>query len=204
MKRIPHYPEAPSAGLSHYDTESIPISAIGDRPGLAETRHSSRLAAGRDARDEAAMSTLRLDAFLPYRLSVASNIVSDLVAEAYDRMFGLTIPQWRVIAILGEGDPLTQLEIVRQSVMDKMTVSRAVRPLIDRGLILTAPHADKRSRLLTLSDTGTKLYESVAPEALAMERTLLAEFSGEEIDALRAALAKLEEASARLSQRRAR
>lgn len=150
------------------------------------------------------MSTLRLDAFLPYRLSVASNIVSDLVAEAYDRMFGLSIPQWRVIAILGEGDPLTQLDIVRQSVMDKMTVSRAVRPLVDRGLIRTAPHADRRSRMLTLSDAGIALYESVAPEALAMERALLADFSDGEIEALQAALAKLEAASARLSQRPAR
>jgi DNA-binding MarR family transcriptional regulator len=150
------------------------------------------------------MSTLRLDAFLPYRLSVASNIVSDLVAEAYDRMFGLTIPQWRVIAILGEGEPLTQLDIVRQSVMDKMTVSRAVRPLVDRGLIGTAPHADRRSRLLTLSAAGIALYESVAPEALAMERALLTDFSEAEISALKAALDKLEAASARLSQRPAR
>lgn len=162
------------------------------------------LAARPIPRDEAGMSTLRLDAFLPYRLSVASNIVSDLVAEAYDRMFGITIAQWRVIAILGEGEALTQLDIVRQSVMDKMTVSRAVRPLVERGLIGTAPHADKRSRLLTLSETGQKLYESVAPEALAMERALLAEFSQGEIAALRAALAKLEDASARLSQRPAR
>jgi DNA-binding MarR family transcriptional regulator len=168
------------------------------------TATAPALAARRIPREEAGMSMLRLDAFLPYRLSVASNIVSDLVAEAYDRMFGLSIPQWRVIAILGEGEALTQLDIVHQSVMDKMTVSRAVRPLVERGLIRTAPHADKRSRLLALSETGQRLYESVAPEALAMERALLAEFSSSEIEALRAALAKLEEASARLSQRPAR
>ena len=112
--------------------------------------------------------SLRLETFLPYRLSIASNRVSDLVAEAYDRLFGLSIPEWRVIAVLGEAAPLTQLAIVRQTVMDKMTVSRAVRPLVERGLVDRTPHSgDKRSSLLSLSDAGRTLYESVGPEALA-------------------------------------
>lgn len=145
---------------------------------------------------------LRLESFLPYRLSVASNRVSDLVAEAYDRLFGLSIPEWRVIAVLGEGEPRTQLAIVRQTVMDKMTVSRAVRPLVERGLIDRAPHGgDRRSRLLALSDAGRALYESVAPAALAMEIALLEGFSAEEIERLDAALRKLESAAARLSRK---
>ncbi len=145
---------------------------------------------------------LRLESFLPYRLSIASNRVSDLVAEAYDRLFGLNIAQWRVIAVLGESTPLTQLAIVRQTVMDKMTVSRAVRPLVERGLIDRAPHAgDKRSSLLALSDAGRMLYVSVAPAALAMETALLEEFSREEVEALEASLAKLEAAALRLSRK---
>jgi len=149
-------------------------------------------------------SRLRLETFLPYRLSITSNRVSDLVAEAYDRLFGLSIPQWRVIAVLGEQAPLTQLAIVRQTVMDKMTVSRAVRPLVGRGLIDRAPHAgDKRSSLLVLSDAGRMLYESVAPAALAMETALLAEFSLEEVHALEASLNKLEAAALRLSRKSA-
>jgi len=146
-------------------------------------------------------SLLRLERFLPYRLSVASNRVSGLVAEAYSRLFGLSIPQWRVIAVLGEGVPLTQLAIVSQTVMDKMTVSRAVRPLVERGVIDRAPHGDdKRSQLLVLSDAGRALYESVAPAALAMEAALLDGFSREEIATLEAALEKLEAATVRLSR----
>jgi DNA-binding MarR family transcriptional regulator len=149
-----------------------------------------------------APSRLRLERFLPYRLSVASNRVSDLVAEAYSRLFGLSIPEWRVIAVLGEGAPLTQLAIVSQTVMDKMTVSRAVRPLVDRGVIDRAPHADdKRSQLLMLSDAGRTLYESVAPAALAMEAALLEGFSRAEIATLEAALEKLEAATVRLSRK---
>jgi DNA-binding MarR family transcriptional regulator len=145
-------------------------------------------------------SPLRLDTFLPYRLSIASNRVSGLVAEAYSRLFALSIPQWRIIAVLGEGVPLTQLAIVSQTVMDKMTVSRAVRALVDRGVIDRAPHEDKRSQLLALSAPGRRLYESVAPAALAMEAALLEGFSREEIATLEAALAKLEAASLRLSR----
>jgi len=147
-------------------------------------------------------SLLRLERFLPYRLSVASNRVSDLVAEAYSRLFGLSIPEWRVIAVLGEGAPLTQLAIVGQTVMDKMTVSRAVRPLVERGVIDRVPHAeDKRSQLLMLSDAGRTLYESVAPAALAMEAALLEGFSRAEIATLEAALEKLEAATMRLSRK---
>ncbi len=149
-----------------------------------------------------APSLLRLERFLPYRLSVASNRVSDLVAEAYSRLFGLSIPEWRVIAVLGEGAPLTQLAIVGQTVMDKMTVSRAVRPLVERGVIDRVPHAeDKRSQLLMLSDAGRTLYESVAPAALAMEAALLEGFSRAEIATLEAALEKLEAATMRLSRK---
>ncbi len=158
--------------------------------------------ANRDDTRMTAPSLLRLESFLPYRLSVASNRVSDLIAEAYERLFGLSIPQWRVIAVLGEGTPLTQLAIVSQTVMDKMTVSRAVRPLVERGVIDRAPHADdRRSQYLMLSDAGRQLYENVAPAALAMEAALLEGFSRDEIATLEAALDKLETATLRLSRR---
>ena len=145
--------------------------------------------------------SLRLETFLPYRLSIASNRVSDLVAEAYDRLFGLNIPEWRVIAVLGETSPMTQLAIVRHTVMDKMTVSRAVRPLVERGLVDRSPHSDKRSSLLSLSVVGRALYESVGPAALEMETALLEEFSAQEIRDLDSALRKLEAAAVRLSRK---
>ena len=70
-------------------------------------------------------SVLKLDAYLPYRLSVASNAVSSLIARAYHDRFGLTIPQWRLLSVLQEDGGLTQGQIVTRTVMDKVTVSRA-------------------------------------------------------------------------------
>ena len=94
-------------------------------------------------------TALRLDGYLPYRLSVASNAVSRLIARAYEDRFGLTIPQWRLVAVLGEHGPLTQQAIGMRTVMDKVTVSRATQGLVKRRLVQRAPHdADGRSHSL--------------------------------------------------------
>src|SRR5262249_32630212 len=82
------------------------------------------------AADTPATPTLRPADYLPYRLSVASNEVSRLIARAYEDRFGITIPQWRILANLGERGPLTPLEIGRCTVMDKVTVSRAAQGLV--------------------------------------------------------------------------
>ncbi|WP_447406394.1 hypothetical protein, partial [Clostridium perfringens] len=54
------------------------------------------------------MTGLKLDQFLPYRLSIASNRVSAAIASAYQALFGLKIPEWRLIAIIAEHDGITQ------------------------------------------------------------------------------------------------
>ncbi|WP_437441239.1 MarR family winged helix-turn-helix transcriptional regulator [Sphingomonas morindae] len=144
---------------------------------------------------------LRLQHFLPYRLSIASNQVSGLVAEAYDRLFGLSIPEWRVVTVLAEAAPLSQLDIVGRTLMDKMTVSRAVRPLVARGLLDRETHkGDRRAQHLRLSTAGRSLYECVAPQALAMEAALLEGFTAAEVAALESALDRLRARAAALSR----
>lgn len=116
---------------------------------------------------------LRLNDFLPYRLSIASNLVSDVISSAYSKLFGLTIPEWRLVAVIAETDGITQQEVGVRTRMDKVTVSRAAIALTDRELLLRAPNPkDGRSQLLTLSDTGKELYRQVAPQALALEQSI--------------------------------
>jgi DNA-binding MarR family transcriptional regulator len=139
------------------------------------------------------VSGLRLDAYLPYRLSVAANAVSNLIARAYQARFGLTIPQWRLIAVLGEDGPATPQALGARTVMDKVTVSRAAAALTERGLTQRAPNrADGRSHRLGLTADGQTLYGEIAPLALAYEATLLAAFSPEEMATIRSVLARLE------------
>ena len=145
------------------------------------------------------MTGLRLDDFLPFRLSVASNAVSGVIARAYQRRFGLTVAEWRVIAVLAERDGLTSQEIVERTVMDKVTVSRAVQALLERGLVERRPHdADRRSHLLSLTAEGRSLHVEVAPLALEFERAVLADLTGAEQAQLAALLRRLEAAASKL------
>lgn len=139
---------------------------------------------------------LRLDAFLPYQLSIVSNAVSSSIARAYESLFGLRIPEWRLIAVLAEEDGLTQQMLVARTEMDKMTVSRAAQSVVARGLVSRVDHgSDKRSHALTLSADGRQLYAQIAPKALELERKLLETISEREVKQLKATLAKLKAAS---------
>jgi len=139
---------------------------------------------------------LRLDAFLPYQLSIASNAVSGAIARAYVAHFGLRIPEWRLIAVLAEEEGLTQQALVARTEMDKMTVSRTAQALVERGLVNRTRHgSDGRSHALVLSDEGRSLYAQIAPKALAMEAELLKDLTAQEIEALKATLHKLKAAS---------
>ena len=118
---------------------------------------------------------LVLDRFLPYRLSVASNLVSSRIANAYRKRFGLKIAEWRLIAILAETPSLTQAMLGERTRMDKISVSRAAAALVNRGLIVADTNpADGRSHFLSLTDDGRALYAEIAPIALATEASLFA------------------------------
>ncbi len=139
-----------------------------------------------------AAKKLNLDNFLPYRLSIASNALSERIATEYQNRFGLKIPEWRLMAVLGEGRPLTQRELVAATRMDKVTVNRAAKALADRQLIARQAHAaDGRSHHLELTDTGRSLYDSIVPAALASEARLESNISAGERETLLAILAKL-------------
>ncbi|HEV2530500.1 MarR family winged helix-turn-helix transcriptional regulator [Phenylobacterium sp.] len=144
---------------------------------------------------------LRLDAYLPYRLSVASNAVSGLISRAYQDRFGLSVPQWRLICVLAEDGGMTQGQLVARTVMDKVTVSRAAQGLIRRHLVARSEHhADGRSHVLALSPQGTRLYAEIAPLALAYEQALIAGLTPDEVDGLKRLLAKLQASATALAE----
>lgn len=126
-------------------------------------------------------SLLLLEDFLPYRLSVLSNRISGALARHYETRFGIGIPEWRVVAILGRQADLTANEVVERSAMDKVTVSRAVAALLKKGLIERRRDAgDRRKSRLRLSGQGAHVYAEIVPLALGFERELLAGLSAEE------------------------
>ena len=138
-------------------------------------------------------SRLRLDEFLPYRLSFTSNLVSGAIARTYEALFGLTVPEWRITAVVAEEGFATQQRVGQRTRMDKVTVSRAAIALTGRGLLRRAANPlDRRSHHLALSPAGEALYAQVAPKALELEAEVLADFSPEEIDRLTAMLRRID------------
>ena len=121
---------------------------------------------------------LHLDQFIPFRLSVLSNVVSMNIARAYAREFDLSIPEWRVLAVLARYPDLSAVEVAERTVMDKVAVSRAVQSLLKaRRLVRTYDQGDRRRSMLRLSTSGRSVYTRVAPLALAYEKKLLATLS---------------------------
>lgn len=142
------------------------------------------------------MSLLTLAQFLPYRLSVADNAVSDLISKSYRKRFKLKIPEWRVLAILAEFEKMTPQDIGNTGKLTKITIARAAAALVDRGLVRQSPNpADGRSHFLMLTPEGQALYDQIVPAALTLEASLLSGFSREERRLLDSLLRRLEAAA---------
>jgi len=134
----------------------------------------------------------RLAGFLPYRLAITSNAVSGVIAREYGERFGLKIPEWRIMAILGDTGPRTQRDLVRATLMDKVAVNRACKTLETRALLRRSPNmADGRSHHLELTDAGRALYEQIWPQAYGAYEAIFATLTEREAQDLRALLDKL-------------
>jgi len=146
--------------------------------------------------------TFELDNFLPYRLSLLSNTVSQGISASYRKRFELSVTEWRVIAILGRYPGLTASEVMARGAMDKVAISRAVARLLERGLLERKAHDDdRRRRPLQLSaGKGRPLYEEVVPKALEYERRLLALLDKGERVALTGLVDKLQAAAQKLNR----
>jgi len=124
---------------------------------------------------------LRLSGFLPYRLSVLANIVSTAIAGAYAERFDLSIPEWRVLAVLAEMPNISAAEVAQQTAMDKVAVSRAVASLLrSKRLQRRMARSDRRRSVLSLSAAGERVYSQVVPLALRYETALIAHLNNDD------------------------
>ena len=130
--------------------------------------------------------------FAPYRIVTLAHLISDRLSRAY-RDENLTIPEWRVLAVIAQADAVAARDVVRQTPMDKMTVSRAVASLEAKQFVRRSPHSnDKRVAMMALSTEGRALFDRVAALAIKFEDDLLAVLPPPERAAFAGALAKLE------------
>ncbi|WP_114944121.1 MarR family winged helix-turn-helix transcriptional regulator [Microvirga calopogonii] len=138
------------------------------------------------------MAKLQLEQFLPYRLNRIASAVSQDFRSVYGPHHDLTIPEWRVLATLGQFEQMSAKEIGRHSAMHKTKVSRAVRALEERRwLKRRESEEDRREEILTLTALGLKVYRDIIPKAVAFERRILDEL-GPEAEPLLDVLERLE------------
>ncbi len=135
-----------------------------------------------------------LEEFLPYELSVTAGRTSRLFARRFESAFGLSIAEWRVLAVVGRFGTITPSAVAERTDMDKVKVSRATASLVATTLLEQgpAPH-DGRARLLRLTRKGRTVHDSIVPLALAMEAQLASGLSDEEWTMLRTCLRRLQE-----------
>ncbi|OYW44671.1 MAG: MarR family transcriptional regulator [Novosphingobium sp. 12-63-9] len=134
----------------------------------------------------------RLSDFIPYRMAITSNAVSGLIAGEYRSEFGLKIPEWRIMAVLGDAGSVTQRDLVRATLMDKVAVNRACKVLEDRGLVQRSPNeADGRSHHLELTASGLAMCAEIWPQAVSAYDRIFAALSPKETEKLRTLLDKL-------------
>lgn len=116
---------------------------------------------------------LALEAFLPYRLNRAAEIVSREFAETYRREYGLTRPEWRCLATIGQFERTTASRIGTHSSMHKTKVSRAVFALEQRRWLKRVEDAaDRRVEHLELTPLGRGNYLKLTELARAYEAKL--------------------------------
>jgi DNA-binding MarR family transcriptional regulator len=135
-----------------------------------------------------------LQNFLPYRLSLLTNTVSQGIASTYRDRFGISITEWRILAVLGRFPGLTASDVVKRTAMDKVSISRAVKTLMEKGLLeRTTDSGDRRRRRLRLTDnSGTQVLEQIIPQAAAFEARLLDVLDQQEIELFLGTLDKLQ------------
>jgi DNA-binding MarR family transcriptional regulator len=148
---------------------------------------------------QVAEASLVLADFLPYRFSILSERLSRAFGERYGRAFGLSVPEWRVMAVLGERTQCSTKEVIVQTEMDRVKVSRAVTRLVDMALVNQTPlPEDQRAHMLSLTQRGLGIYHQIIPIAHKLQAEFVAVLDPQEMRALETILTKLNSSAGRL------
>ncbi|MBY6344712.1 MarR family transcriptional regulator [Providencia rettgeri] len=138
-------------------------------------------------------TTLDLENFLPYQVTILASHIAVTFARQHAQQFGLSIPEWRIIATLGRYGTLTSGSLTERTSMDKAKVSRAVSRLTAAQLIARRDNEnDMRSNLLCLTEQGQQVHDRIVPIALDLEQELTAVLSDEELRSFKQMMTRLE------------
>ncbi|WP_037493973.1 MarR family winged helix-turn-helix transcriptional regulator [Sneathiella glossodoripedis] len=133
-----------------------------------------------------------LTSFFPYLVRIYYKAVSSSVSDLYGSLFGLSVSEWRTMAVLGPHGILSASEIVERSSMDKVNVSRAIKKLQKTGYLKRDVDGDdKRKAVLRLTEEGEKVYLALIPMVMELEQDLLDGLSEKEVEQLKSLMEKV-------------
>jgi DNA-binding MarR family transcriptional regulator len=116
----------------------------------------------------------KLEDFIPYKLAVVANRVSQSIGRLFETRFNIQVPEWRIMMALYAYGDLVFNEVVERTSMDKARVSRAQRRLVDLKIIESfGDVSDGRKVILSLTAAGAKICEEILPEAAKREAWFL-------------------------------
>lgn len=151
------------------------------------------------AEDGQADATRRLDQRAAYRFSILANLSGGCLADFYTRRFGLTVADWKTMAIIGHHEPLHPGDIAARTSMVPERVSRALDRLVTKGCVARQLDAQDRRRIVvTLSPRGRDAFRAIEAVRAAMEDDFLGVLTGDERAALFRILDKLDEQAHRI------
>lgn len=142
---------------------------------------------------ETTTPAMMLNSFIPYRMANLANSISQACSKIYKDEFNITVSEWRILARLAEHDKLNAKDIGKVTFMDKSKVSRAVKILEEKGLLLKEKNeSDNRASYLSLTEEGQTLYSQIAPKALEWEKELISILDASEYRDLMRIMEKLD------------
>jgi DNA-binding MarR family transcriptional regulator len=143
--------------------------------------------------------------FLLFRISSVSRRLANACADVYFAEFGITVPEWRLMAQIGRFGSISAKDIAEKISMDRVSISRAAGKCLSEGLIKETPNAsDRRSKVLSFTPKGKALYEKIIPRACELANLVEAGLTKTEAKTLKALLGKLDKSIDEIKASRAR
>lgn len=134
-----------------------------------------------------------LQNFIPCQLAATAQTVVRAIACVLEEKFGISLPEWKVLATVADSPNLCAVAVAKIAGMDTVAVSRAVTKLIDHGYIEREFDSDDRRRsVLNLSERGVTLHQKIVPEAKELENSLMENLSEEQMGVLGNAIVALQ------------
>lgn len=88
----------------------------------------------------------------------------------------LTLPQWRVLRALADGEPLDAGTLCQRCVILPPSLTRILRALADRGLIVQVPCTDARRHRVTITAQGRVLFQTLVVQSEGTRKEIEAAF----------------------------